>query len=44
MQWLLFGLVGIIGWWRLLQVESRREDEDGELIDPGVLATGEPSA
>ena len=43
-QWLLFGLVGIIGWWRLLRVESRREDEDTELIDPGVLATGDPSA
>jgi cytochrome oxidase assembly protein ShyY1 len=27
-QWVLFGLVGLVGWWRLVQVESRRDDED----------------
>lgn len=26
-QWLLFGLVGIVGWWRLIHVEGRRADE-----------------
>ncbi len=30
-QWLLFGLVGIIGWWRLIQVESRRSEESDEV-------------
>ncbi len=44
-QWLLFGLVGIIGWWRLIRVESRREDEetDGEPFDPGILTTDDSS-
>ncbi len=26
-QWVLFGLVGIVGWWRLIQVEGRRDEE-----------------
>jgi cytochrome oxidase assembly protein ShyY1 len=26
-QWLLFGLVGIVGWWRLVRGEGRREEE-----------------
>jgi cytochrome oxidase assembly protein ShyY1 len=26
-QWLLFGLVAVIGWWRLIRVEGRREDD-----------------
>lgn len=26
-QWLLFGLVGIVGWWRLIRVEGRRSEE-----------------
>lgn len=26
-QWLLFGLVGIVGWWRLIRVEGRRPEE-----------------
>ena len=26
-QWALFGLVGVVGWWRLIRVESRREEE-----------------
>ena len=43
-QWLLFGLVGIVGWWRLIRVESRREDEDEEPVDPGVLTTGDSSS
>lgn len=30
-QWLLFGLVGIIGWWRLIRGEGRRSDESDEI-------------
>jgi cytochrome oxidase assembly protein ShyY1 len=26
-QWVIFGLVGIVGWWRLIQVEGRRDEE-----------------
>ncbi len=40
-QWLLFGLVGIVGWWRLIRVEGRREDEPHEL---GTEATAEEPA
>jgi cytochrome oxidase assembly protein ShyY1 len=28
-QWLLFGLVGLIGWWRLIRVEGRRPEDSG---------------
>jgi hypothetical protein len=30
-QWLLFGLVGIIGWWRLIRGEGRRSDKSDEI-------------
>ncbi len=30
-QWLLFGLVGLLGWWRLIQVEGRRSEESEPL-------------
>ena len=29
-QWVIFGLVGIVGWWRLIQVEGRRDEESDE--------------
>lgn len=33
-QWLLFGLVGIVGWWQLIRVEGRRpEDARGSAAD-----------
>ncbi|HYN56756.1 MAG TPA: SURF1 family cytochrome oxidase biogenesis protein [Motilibacterales bacterium] len=30
-QWLIFGLVGLIGWWRLIRVESRRAEDPHEV-------------
>ena len=30
-QWLLFGLVGLIGWWRLIRGEGRRPEESDEV-------------
>jgi cytochrome oxidase assembly protein ShyY1 len=40
-QWLLFGLVGIVGWWRLIWVEGRRPEESEEL--EGNAAAQEPA-
>ncbi len=40
-QWLLFGLVGIVGWWRLIQVEGRR-DQESEVV-PSDSAAEEPA-
>ena len=39
-QWLLFGLVGIIGWWRLIRGEGRRSDESDE-IEAAAAGTGD---
>jgi cytochrome oxidase assembly protein ShyY1 len=44
-QWLLFGLVGLIGWWRLIQVEGRRP-EDSQATDTNTnsdVAAEEPA-
>ena len=39
-QWLIFGMVGLFGWWRLIRTESRRPDEPDE-DEAAPLATGE---
>lgn len=31
-QWLIFALVGLFGWWRLIRQESQRDDEQPELM------------
>ena len=36
-QWLIFGLVGLIGWWRLIRVESRRA-EDADAVEADAAA------
>jgi cytochrome oxidase assembly protein ShyY1 len=30
-QWLLFGLVGVVGWWRLIRGEGRRPEDSEDL-------------
>ncbi len=41
MQWLLFGLVGIVGWWRLIRGEGRRPEESEDVL--GESAAEEPA-
>jgi cytochrome oxidase assembly protein ShyY1 len=40
-QWLLFGLVGIVGWWRLIRGEGRRPEESEDV--PSESAAEEPA-
>jgi cytochrome oxidase assembly protein ShyY1 len=40
-QWLLFGLVGIVGWWRLIRGEGRRPEESADA--PTEAAAQEPA-
>ncbi|HYN56063.1 MAG TPA: SURF1 family cytochrome oxidase biogenesis protein [Motilibacterales bacterium] len=42
-QWLLFGLVGIVGWWRLIRVEGRRSEESAEPTAASTAAAEEPA-
>jgi cytochrome oxidase assembly protein ShyY1 len=37
-QWLIFALVGLFGWWRLMSQEARREQDDAD------SALGQPQA
>lgn len=40
-QWLLFGLVGIVGWWRLIRGEGRHPEESADA--PSEAAAQEPA-
>ena len=37
-QWLIFGVVGLFGWWRLIRVESRRDDDPDEDESAAITA------
>ena len=40
-QWLIFGMVGLFGWWRLIRTESRRAEEDPDEDEAAAIAAEE---
>ncbi len=40
-QWLIFGMVGLFGWWRLIRTEGRRADEAPDEDEAAAIAAEE---